>query len=243
MTVRELTLLIFSLESEYKVGILSSLITVIGFIYAFHMSGESWRRQMREEQKFKAASEIEDFFYRVLNTSYTLERYAEGLVSLVEMRSTDGLTARVEMEIRIMIAKTQAFLEARAEMSEFSVDVHGVIGRNDGALSVGWGLKDTAQRAATEIALISKSMWFNVPIVDFDKDAWAEIFIAQIDVQASKGFIIVAQNSQTQISGMSGAIKGYLHSYVWGVNGAGLLSWLTDAKGKIKAFKEFRRKL
>lgn len=242
MTIRELVLLIMSLDAEYKVGILSSLITVIGFVYAFHMSAESWRRQMREEQKFKAANEIEDFFQRVIDSSYVLERYAEGLVSIVEMRVAVEPDSKIETEIRILEDKTKAFREARAEISRYSVDVYGLIQRNDGPLSVGWGLKASAQFAAKEISKISEHMWFHTPVADFDEDAWAVRFIASIDDQAIRDFIVVVEGAQTQIIGAAGSIKGYLHSYVWSLSGAGLLSWLSDAKGKIEAFKDFQNK-
>lgn len=242
MTIRELVAFISALKPEYKVGILSSLITVVGFVFAFHMSTETWRRQMKEECKFKAANELGDFFNVALGVSYKLESYAESVVGIFERLRGGAGNVDVEMHIKILLSNTKDFLEARAKMSSLAVEVHSLISRHDGALSLGWGLKKSAQHAADNLSVITEAMWFPVPIIDIDESGWFESFLSNADEQDCRNFIIVVADAQTQISGMAGGITGYLYSHIWDLNSVKLIGWLSGASKKIEILKSLSEK-
>ena len=51
LTLSSLVTWIDTLSSEYKVALLSSSVTIVGFIVAFHTATANWQNQMKEQYK------------------------------------------------------------------------------------------------------------------------------------------------------------------------------------------------
>ncbi len=55
----ELLLFVMNLDPQYKVAILTSLITVVGFLIAFQTATTTWKQQMHTNLSLQAANDID----------------------------------------------------------------------------------------------------------------------------------------------------------------------------------------
>lgn len=242
LTFSELIVFVYELDPQYKVGVLTSVITVVGFLFAFRASGESFLMQVREEQKIKAANEIEEFAVRVQNASYVVERYAEDLDGLeIELRKNTP-TEEVLFRVRQIQRRTEEFEKSKSEISRLSVEVHRLMCRHANVLSSGLGLKKTADHVVLSIKEISDAMWFLTPLPGLNEEQWLMVFKAKSDQVRRTEFLRVVQLAQATIASGAGAIKGGLYAKVWGLTGVGLIGWLNSGKDILGSFRELKNK-
>jgi len=240
LSFQQLVMLFDSLQPEFKVGVVSSLITVIGFMFAFHVAIESWRRQMREELKLKAANEMQGYFERVVYFSSVLGAYAEN-VRLLKTAYDNNSVPHMKLQIEILQGQSIAFLEARNEMQRFSSDVYNLLARHENVLSQAFGLKKTASFAVSQIHKIAQSMWILLPVVDTSHEGWMVSFLEQVDFDGCEQLALATAKVDMHISGAVAGINGYMYARIWELSPAKIFEWLSSPKGHISALKDFQK--
>lgn len=139
LTFEQLFSFLSGLDKEYKVALLTSFVTIVGFAIAFHTATINWRNQMRSQIMLNVSAEIEGFFAGVSNAITTLELHAESLIDSVN-RIQGGIPMRdAAFEVDYNQGQQQKYLHARSFISEASSEIHRLIGRNYNALASNWG--------------------------------------------------------------------------------------------------------
>lgn len=204
------------LDSTYKVALFGSLVTVLGFVVAFHTATVNWRNQMRAQLKAEAAGEIENFFAIVGRNVRTLQFYADDLIKTVNLIQNGGDLVEASFRVGYSQGQGEQFLAARNIVSQASIEVHRLIGKNHNLLASGWGLLATAWGAADAIGTLAEKMWIRAPSVDMNDPNHVQNFLNQVNIAECQSLSDCCEANDSKIAAMSGQIQGYLLAPVWG---------------------------
>jgi len=237
----ELIWWLVELPVDYKVALISSIVTVGGFVIAFHIATQNWKDQLKAKLKAEAAREIELFFTGVCRNITVATIYVESLVEAVDEINKVGITADTDFSVRYALEKTYKFLAARDALSEASIEVHRLISKNHSLLSTGFGVPANAKCAAEALMEIREVMWIHVPIVDMKSQNYIKSFVDQINLAEYKNFLKVCKINYGKISGLSGGIQGYLTAPIWGFSFTMLANLLFSKKEFREAIEELHK--
>jgi hypothetical protein len=216
LTAHQLVEQLLSLPSGYKVAILTSFVTITGFVVAFHTATINWQNQMRAQLKVQVANEIENFFAIVTSNITTTQFYINSLINIVNEIQKGASVEESSFNIGYAQEKKQEYMAARDTLSQASVEVHRLIGRNNNLLLTGWGLLSGTQMAADALTAVSKAMWVHIPIVNMDDPDHIQEFLNQVNITECNNYLEVCETNYGKISGLSGGVQGYLTAPIWG---------------------------
>lgn len=224
-----------SLAADYKIAVFSSLLTITGFVIAFHTATVNWRSQLQAQVKSHAAGEIEEFFAHVARNITDANIYVESLVELVDKIQKSKNIQELEFDLSWVVERAQLFIGTRNQLSQALVEVHRMRGRNYSVLSGGWGLEETFEKAAEAFDKIGSTMWINVPIIQLNHPDRFQHFINFVNVSDCKRFLDACEKYQDPITMLAGSIKGYLLSPIIGFTFPMYCGLLANRKGFSKA--------
>ncbi|WP_111657768.1 hypothetical protein [Isoalcanivorax indicus] len=239
----EIFSVLVSLEKEYKVALISSSVTIVGFAVAFHTATINWRSQMRSNIMLGVATEIEDFFSNALKSITTVQLYAEELI-----RDVSGVQAATTMQeaafiVNFNISRQQEFYQARQAISESSIEVHRFLARGHNALASNWGALPAMHRAEMALSEIATKMWISIPNIDAGDTHKVQAFIKQVSLEECHSLIKCCDRNARIISSLYGGVRGQLESTIMGVNVPMFFSFLAQRKGMMNAIENLHESL
>ena len=223
-TLSQLVLWIDGIPSESKTAIVTSVLTVLGFLIAFHTATVNWKAEAVAHLKAKVADEIEAFFTEASRLTTDAEIYARSLVEAVNFFQSHGATTEAVFKIQRTVEKTSAFLAARDRLSAMSVEVHSIAGRHYSVLSTVWGAMKALEDCAAMFAQITQLMWVRVPIIQAELSNPIAQFVSQVNVTECVNFVDCCRANSGSISGATGGVRGALLAPLVGFNLASRMS-------------------
>jgi len=231
------------LDAEYKVALLSSAVTIAGFIVAFHTATANWKNQMRAQLKVQAARDIENFFSVVSSNITTASIYVKSLVDNANKIQKGVPANEAYFLVDYAQQKASEYMAARNLLSQASIDVHRLIGRNNNLLSTGFGLLAAANSAAGALDRVNHKMWIHVPSIDLSDPHRIQDFVNQVNVTERQEFLDACEKSYGTINGISGGLQGSLTAQVWGASFPMFFNLIARRKEFKEAIREFHSKL
>lgn len=239
----ELLVTVASLDSSYKVALMSSFVTIAGFAIAFHTATINWRNQMRSQIMLNVSAETEEFFARVSRGITTIKIHAESLVESVNKIQAGLPMADSAFLVDVNHDQQDRYLAARDVLSEAAIEVHRLIGRNNNALASNWGALSAVQRAADALSKLSRKMWIHLPVIDPADPNRVQSFINQVNVMECRELIDVCDKTSGVINGLSGGVRGQLQSSVLGFNAPMFFGLILNRKQFREAIENFHKDL
>lgn len=240
---KDLLLWTASLSTDYKVGLLSSFITVLGFVIAFNTATKNWQDQLNAQLKLQVANEIEQFFSSVTSDISDLNIYVNALIKTVNKIQSNCTISEASFNIQYYQDQAKAFFDARSRLSSASIEAYRISGRHHSILSSGPGLISFYELAADSLKNISEAMWINIPIVDLNDPNHIQHFVNQLNVAECIELIKTCEVAGTKISGLAGGIRGYLISPIVGFNWSMYSNLVSSRRAFRSAIEEFYAKL
>lgn len=241
LSLAELVLWFNGQSEAYKVGFATAAVTLGGFVVAFHTATVSWKQQQRAQLKAQAAGEIEHFFATTGQLITDAQIFVQSLVEAVNEVQRGRDPHEAQFKVDWALSQTRSFFSTREQLSQATIQVHRIKGRNYTILSSGWGMPDTFDEAARALEEIGRKMWVHVPVVDVNDPNYIQEFHNQVNVQECQRFIDCAENLDGPISMLTGSIRGSLLSPVIGFNLPTYVRLLRERSAFASAVKEFYR--
>jgi hypothetical protein len=211
----ELAIWIDELHHEAKTGVLTALVTVVGFTVAFQTATVAWKTQALDQLKFRLADEIEKFFGETSTLVNELTLYAERLIEVKSEIDQKGVNAGTSFAVQRIVDQAPKFAGARERLSELDVEVHGIAGRNLGLLSSMAGAPEYLNEAISALGEITDVMWLPVlPVSQADQAITVGAFTNYTSVEKYEKLIQVCEHFLPLITGGSGALVGALRQTV-----------------------------
>lgn len=222
------------LEKDYKLALITSGVTIIGFVIAFHTATTNWRNQMFAQLRLNAANEIETFFAEFSKNITDSELYIQSLINALEKIKNGVDVAEANFIVNYSCERIEDFMDSRNKISEASVQVHKLISKNYNLLVNNPGTLDSINRSGIAISDISKKIWIKLPVVKPEGNNKILSFVEQTNINEYIEFVEVCKKSSAIISGLSGGVKGQLQSVIMDFNVHMLFHLLKNRK----SFKE-----
>ena len=214
----ELVLWIDALPIESKTAVITSILTILGFLIAFYTASANWRAEGLAQLKARTASEIEVFFTEASRHTTDAEIYIRYIVDTVSMLQTVGATP----ESMFRIARSQdglaKFAATRDRLSAMSVEVHHLIGRHYSVLSIVWGAAKALEDAAAAFTEVAQTMWVRLPIISLELPDPELQFVACVNKAEAAAFLESCERNFDFINAITGGVRGSLLSPIVGVN-------------------------
>lgn len=239
-TADQLAIWFSDLPIESKTSIAASLLTVLGFVIAFHTATVYWKEQTRTTLRIAAAEEIEHFFDEVARRTVDAQIYADSVISETTKAHASGFNPESVAAIDRLIANAPAFLELRQRLTAMSVEVHRIPGKHYSLLLSLGGAVTALEDCAGAFSEIAAAMWVHVPVVAPQHPNRTAAFVYEIDLQKWRNLSACCERNYSFISGLVAAIRGSLLTPIAEFNFAALRHLLTNRTQFADALSEVR---
>lgn len=229
----------FVTQSEgTKTALLSSMVTVIGFMIAYATATYNWKAQALSQLRMQAAGEIDAFFAQCTKLTTDCQVYADALVAAVNKIQKECTIEEAMFLAHYNRNQVQPFLQQRQQLASLGIEVHRLQGRYTGLLVLTPGLKSNMELAIKALTNITEKVWFHVPFhIDGDQNP-IQTFINQVNVNDCIVFSKAANNNFGQLNFTSGSVRGHLQSTVVGFSLWSLLFLFRERDGFKQAIVE-----
>jgi len=210
LTFPQLFLWIDQLQIEAKTAVATSLLTITGFLVAFHTATSNWKAETVANLKIHVANEIELFFNEASRLIVEARLYVESLVEAVNLFNEQGPSPEVVFKIEYTQQQAQKFFSTRDRLSAMSIEVHRIASRHYSVLSTVPSAIQDLDICATAFSKIAQKMWVRVPNVQTNQPNLAAQFVYQVNVNECTGFVACCDRNYDKINGLSGGMRGLL---------------------------------
>ena len=224
-TLQKLVLWLDGLPTEAKTSVVTTMLTIFGFLVAFQTGMLNWKAQALAQMKQHVANEIDSFYTEASRLTIAAKIYVDLLVKAVNCLQSQGPSNDAIFNVSQALKKADQFRATRDRLSEMSIEVHRIAGRHSSLLATIGGALDTLEECASAFSEITQKMWVHVPIISDDNpDPLAE-FAAQVNVAKCTDFLECFDRNHLFMIGNSGGVRGALLAPVVGFNLATRMSF------------------
>lgn len=215
---QELILWFDKTSESIKSAILSSIITVLGFLIAYATATANWKSQLLAQIKLEAAGEIEKLFAEASDLATELCIYAESLVESVDKIQKGCSESEAEFSVQYQRERALELKEKRERFCDLSVNVHDLSGKYSNLLMSTPGVTSEFEAAKSALKNINEKVWFNFPVYIANDPNPIQSFVNQVNIQDCMNYVSVVNANQTELGFSAGSIRGNFMSTVVGFN-------------------------
>lgn len=240
-TSDELLIWIDGLDNDTKTAIATSVITILGFLVAFHTATHNWKAQAVTNLKINIAAGIGLFYGEALGLVVDAKIHAQSLLDAANLIKTEGATTRAAFRVERALELNSRFLEKRERLSAMAVEVHSILGRDYSLLATIWGATKALEDCASAFSEITQKMWVPIPSIQANFPNPLEQFVRQVDVQQYSEFIECCERNYGFISSTMGGVRGSLLAPLIGLNLPGLLNFFERRTKIVEAISKTQK--
>jgi hypothetical protein len=219
MHLGELVLFVDALPEGYKVGIVTALLTVLGFLISFAVGIHNWRVQQYTQLQLNSADDIERFVAEASPHINTLTYTCERALDLIERLHGEGDAASKQFALKYWLSRVPEATAARSELSKMSVAIHRLTGKHFGIFGTMWGAIATFQTIVDAFTHLSRETWkIQLPPIPSDDPAAERLFLQWTNADDYRTFLREARLNSDLIHGLSGSLRGQLQASVTAFN-------------------------
>jgi hypothetical protein len=241
LTFGQLLIWIDELPSDAKTGVASSLLTVVGFLVAFHAAAVNWKDEAVADLKVKVADEFSSFYTEASRLIVKAQIYVGSLLEAAELFRTQGPSREAEFRIKHALEGASAFHAVRERLSAMSIEVHRLSGQHSSLLATVWSATEMADECEDAFGDVVKAMWVRVPVVLPPTNDVLGQFVSQVDVEECQRFLVVSDEHYDFINGTAGALRGGLLAPIIRFNIATLRNLYRQRRSLAQAVAALRR--
>ena len=210
LTLAQLALWIDDLPDGAKTAFVTVILTVLGFLVAFHTATANWKAETLARMQIEIAGQLDEFFSEVLCLADDAMIFAERLLTVVEDANRLGRSPERDFKVQYEYSKASQFLATRDRLVELGVQVHHLGGRHGTILLSIWGAPKALDDCQEALSAMTHAIWVKVPfVVENNPDRVGEV-IRQLDATEFMRLLACFEENKVRIAGLSGALRGAL---------------------------------
>lgn len=217
-TFEQLLYWMSSQTESTKTALLTSFVTVIGFMLTYAAATANWKGELLANLKLQAAGEFDAFFSEYSRLVVDCQLYASGLCEAVDKIQKTSSYEEAVFHANYNYELGQKFIQNRQRLSSMGVDVHSFKSRYGPLLLSSPGLQADLDTATKAIVSISNKLWINVPFHIQGDENIVKSFVDQVDIEDCLSLSSIIDAHKGELDFSSGSVKGNLMSTVVGFN-------------------------
>lgn len=226
-TPSELLMWFSDLRATERTALLSSLLTVAGFLVAFATASYSWKAKTLAEIKIKTADDIDESFTRCTTLINKCHLYVDFLINYKEKERQYDDYEKTSFFNQHNSEIMPNFLRNREELKELYFTSYHLQSKHCTILALQpYILNSNMTKAIQSLKVICQNIDFALPKRVLTPDQ----FLSVVDFEMVKRFKIDINNNHLPFNEAAGAIRGALLSDITGFNLGLIVSLITLRK-------------
>lgn len=238
-TPGELLLWFESLDKELKAGVTSGLLTILGFLTAYHVASIGWKPQAVSSLRLQANSDLEDFFNELTDQLFTLRNYADLVIEAVELYRSGDRTHRTYFLLNRISEQFTNYIEARDKIGRSSTTIYRLKNRHGFTLAGLPAGNDLLTEVIERLQTINKTIWFIVP--ELTDPTQTDQFVDTFRLESYRSYLVAFEENFLPMSASLGAIQGLIFQPILGFNFGNLAMTEINEEAK-EGLKKWRQK-
>lgn len=228
----ELMLWIDQLSSNSKTSVITSIITISGFLVAFSINSAIQKQQLMSQMKIEASNDIESFFNEASRKLSSANIYAKYLLEIVDNINNNQDQGSIEFHLQNVIKETNKYTLLRKNLQEQAIEVHRFQSKYSVIFASSWGVMSKLDAAVEGFIEITDNLYFNTPMLRFDDPNIKETYIDQVNVDQCSDFITAYEKNYLVINEAIGGLRGVMLGSITGLNLSFLINFLKMDKNE-----------
>jgi len=237
----ELVMWYISLDKEYKVSMLSSILTIIGFLIAFQVATKNLTRQMQTNLRLEASKDIESSYLRATELILSIQIFTENCIDLINKIEKNILENEIHSGMTFLMSEMPKFISNRQELSNLHIKIYQLYTKHTFPIFA-CNSFSRLEKINYSLKLVAEKMWVFIPQVDLTNPNYKNIFLKFSDRRKLSELSLQCKESYMYISTMAGLIKGKLTSSLAEKNFATVISFWKQGKNMKIAFDVMKKK-
>ncbi|MCU8395839.1 hypothetical protein M2G63_21090 [Vibrio vulnificus] len=232
---------IYSLSGEMKVAIVSSLVTVVGFLVAYASATSNWKSQLLANIKLQAWSELNAFFAEVGTLVTDCDIYASEVLEASEkIRKSKNNNEKLFL-VSYQNSRGHEIDLKRKRLVAMSIQVHQFTGRYANLFTSMPSVQENFDVAAKALNEVTSKSWFNIPVAYPEDTDPVTTFLQQVNETQLLDYKSSVDKNRILLSFYPGSAGGQLQSGIVPINGVSLFNMLKRSKQLYFTFEELRK--
>ncbi len=228
--------------TEIKTALMTSFITVLGFLMAFATASYNWKSQVKAQLKLQASGELDVFFKELSGLINDFDVHVKQVIHVYnKLKEESGLGA--VFMVRHSVSCSPPIIEKRALISKLSLDVYWLDGKYSRLLQSMPGLEERMMDSKKAIKSITRAMWISIPDRLDEELGEIDSYKSQVNIGECEGFIKISKEGLGILAASQGAIRGALQAEFLGVGFWHIFYSFKNSKDMGEALKNFRSDL
>ncbi|BBO79629.1 hypothetical protein DSCO28_01950 [Desulfosarcina ovata subsp. sediminis] len=206
----ELVIWFDNLSESFKTAIISSLLTIIGFLIAFQSATKNWKDQLVANIRLDASNNIDLIYTRISELINSIKIYADMNLQIVEKIGAGGDLNEIANDIRYITSQNEKFLSERQELSILHGQAYQLIGRYSIIFMSTLNSFDQINKNNEFVKLVADRMWVLVPVLDFSNPKFVEHYLSFVNVEKYSDLAQQCSETYTYVTTMAGNVRGKL---------------------------------
>jgi hypothetical protein len=198
------------LSETFKTAILSSLLTIVGFLIAFQSATKNWKDQLLANIRLDASNNIDITYNRISELINFIKIYADLNLQIVEKIQSNGEPKEVANDIRYIMSQNEKFISERQELSILQNQAYQLIGRYSNIFMATLNTFDQIIKINEFVKRVADRMWILVPVIDFNNTKFIEHYLSYVNVQKYTDLSKQCDETYTYVTTMAGNVRGKL---------------------------------
>jgi len=236
-------LIIWSTEQSdtLKALLVSSLVTVIGFIIAFQSTTKNWKDQLVANIRVQASNDIDDIYTGINELINSINLYVDDNLKILSKIKNNVDSIEIHSGIRFVLSRTERFLSERQELSLLLNRAFQLYSRYSTVLFATQNTLDVLERINKSVSKVTHKMWILAPTIDINNAEYLKHYLDYVDEKKYKELSLQCKESYSYISTMAGFVRGKLTANIYEFNLSMLFNIIRKGKLFVNLWSDIKK--
>lgn len=209
---RELILWFDELGNDAKIGLASSMVTVLGFFIALHTTMHSWQRQTAATMRMSAADAIDQVITELNAILLRISLFTEATAKEVKRVRAHGLSLDANPILSVLSEDVAEFRANRQRLLQLEQEIISLSARYAVLFLPLSGIPAALEAIEENVSTITKTIWVRAPSGGTSHPDHRKHLVDLIDPEKYKELSVACDAARDSIAGLQGGIRGALLS-------------------------------
>jgi hypothetical protein len=217
-SLQQLMLWFDELGNDAKIGMASSLVTVLGFFIALHTTMHSWQRQTAATMRMAAADAIDSVISDTTAILLDISLFTEAAAKEIERVRGKGLPLEASPMLSVLSEDVTKFRANRQRLLQLEQELIALPARYTVLFLPLSGMPAALQAIEAHVSAVTKKLWVPAPAGGTTHPDHRRHLVERVDPVKYKELSEVSDAARDKIAWLQGGIRGALLSPVLEAN-------------------------
>jgi hypothetical protein len=198
------------LPTDAKGAIASAVITVSGFLIAFHFATENWKAEVRAGLQLAAADEFEAAYSEVSELVTDVQIYFDQVLRAADEVRARGATDKARFLVGYAVENYAKFVETRNRLTRRQVELIRIKGKHSTLWMSHWWLLEQVTGAEQALSKLVDRIWVRIPVLDAADPHLLERYVAGVDREQVLAYMTTYEVCYQRMNAFTGMVRGRL---------------------------------